>query len=783
MNPSGIDANEPLAHRSSELPLKYLERYALAALSVGVALGASLFLKRFHFRVPSALLLLFAVAISSWYGGQGPAVLAVILSTIGFYWYFVEPVRTLYIYRSDIPYFIIFTAFAALLSWFGTVRRRGEADLREQAALLNLTHDTVFMMDMEGAIKYWNRGAEERYGWTADQAVGKVVHDLLKTVFPAPLEEIKAEVTRTGRWEGELLHTKKDGSQLVAASRWSLERGKRGEPVAILETNNDITERKQAEETLRRLNRELRAISNCNQVLLRASDEQSLLEEICRIVCEDAGYRMAWVGYAERDEAKSVRPVAWAGTEEGYLAFANITWADTDRGRGPTGTALRSGKSCCVQDFAADPRLAPWRESLLQRGFRSGIALPLKDKDGNAFGCLTIHSAQPNAFTPEEIRLLEELAGDMAFGIVTLRSRAARKQAEQALRQSEGELRQLVDVIPQHVVVLDPDGEFCYVNRRDLEYTGLTLKDVHAADYPARIFHPNDWERLRYERQHAIAQGIPWEAEARLLGKDGQYRWFLIRLNPLRDEQGHIIRWYGTRTDIEGRKQAEAELRESQATLAHVTRLTTIGELTASIAHEINQPLSGVVSNGSACLRWLAGDRPNLEEARDAARRIVRDGKRAGDIIARVRALARKADAAAAKLDLNETIGEVLALVMDESKRNNVVIKTDFADDLSPVPGDRVQLQQVILNLAMNGIEAMSAVEERPRELVITTQDAEADQVRVTVRDSGSGLDPQSIERLFEPFYTTKREGVGMGLSISRTIIQNHGGAAVGGSK
>ena len=148
-------------------------------------------------------------------------------------------------------YFIIFAAFAALLSWFGTIRRRVEADLREQADLLNLTHDTVFVMDMDGVIKYWNRGAEERYGWTAEQAVGKVVHDLLKTVFPAPLDEIKAEVTRTGRWEGELLQTKKDGSHLVVASRWSLERDKQGEPVAILETNNDITERKRAEEALR----------------------------------------------------------------------------------------------------------------------------------------------------------------------------------------------------------------------------------------------------------------------------------------------------------------------------------------------------------------------------------------------------------------------------------------------------------------------------------------------------------------------------------------------------
>src|SRR5271157_1667258 len=179
-----------------------------------------------------------------------------------------------------------------------TERKRAEETLRERADLLNLTHDTVFVVDMKGVIKYWNRGAEEQYGW-----------------------------------KGELLHTKKDGTQVVVASRWALQRDEQGAPLAILETNNDITERKWAEDALRRLNRELRAISNCNQALLRATDEQSLLQEICRIVCEEAGYRMAWVAYAEHDEAKSVRPVACTGIEQGYLADLGITWADTERGR------------------------------------------------------------------------------------------------------------------------------------------------------------------------------------------------------------------------------------------------------------------------------------------------------------------------------------------------------------------------------------------------------------------------------------------------------------------
>ena len=203
--------------------------------------------------------------------------------------------------------------------------------------------------------------------------------------------------------------------------------------------------------------------------------------------------------------------------------------------------------------------------------------------------------------------------------------------------------------------------------------------------------------------------------------------------------------------------------------------MSMMGELAASIAHEVNQPLSGVVSNGSACLRWLAANVPNLDEAREAARRIVRDGKRAGEVIARIRALTKRASTPRERLDLNETIREVLVLVGDKAKREDVSIQTQFADDLSPVSGDRVQLQQVVLNLVMNAIEAMSTVGERPRELRITTRNVE-DQVQVTVEDSGPGLDPNTMAKIFEPFYTTKSTGMGMGLSISRSIIQSHGG-------
>jgi PAS domain S-box-containing protein len=914
MNSSGTDANESVTVRSSGLlPLNYLQRYGLAVVSIGFALGASLLFQHFGFRVPSALLLLFAMAVSSWYGGPGPALLAFILSTVSFYWYFVEPVRTIYIYRSEIPFFITFTTFAALLSWFGTVRRRGEANLCQ-------------------------------------------------------------------------------------------------------------------------LNRKLRAISDCNQTLLRATDEQSLLEKVCRIVCEEAGYRLAWVGYAEHDEAKSVRPVAWTGAEEGYLASAGITWADTGRGRGQTGIAIRSGKTCCIQDFATDPRLTPWREGLLHRGFRSGIALPLKDERGNTFGSLTIHSAEPNAFTPEEAHLLEELAGDLAFGIVTLRSRAARKQAEQALRQSEAylaeaqklshtgswaldvasdkyvyvseeclriygfnpqqglpsreavfrtihpedsdrvraifekSLREKMDASDELRIVL-PDGATKYLQvtrhpvlndagdvvqlvgtsmditdrkvaeeslRRSeaylaeaqrLSHTGSWALDVASWRYvywsqemfriygfdpqqglptreaAFRRLIPEDWNRVEASSQRSLREKVDTVDEYRIVLPDGTVKDLRMTRRPVLNDAGDVVQLIGTTVDITERKRAEEALRESEtrfrtfvdhagdalfvydleqrtivdvnrraceelgytreeligntplvfhqdscgaemesdqeraargetvfnthvhrrkdgtvfpvevqtsllsyggrrfllnvardvtdrvraeeqrdklrqleAELAHLDRVTMLGELTASIAHEVNQPLSGVVSNASACLRWMGGESPNMEEAREAVRRIVRDGKRAAEVVARVRALTKRTAASREKLDLNETIREVLAIVGDEAKKNKILIRTEFADDVFPVLGDRVQLQQVLLNLVMNAMEAMSNVGEDERELAITTRNVDPNQVQVTVQDSGTGLDPHTMPKIFDPFYTTKPHGMGMGLAICRSILQAHGG-------
>ena len=303
------------------------------------------------------------------------------------------------------------------------------------------------------------------------------------------------------------------------------------------------------------------------------------------------------------------------------------------------------------------------------------------------------------------------------------------------LQRESRKLRDVVETIPAIVFEAEPDGSGAFANRRWLEYTGSAQRQLGklAPEDPAwresTCIHPGDLDGYVTCWRRAIATGQPFELELRLRRADGEYRWFLARHVPFRDEQGTTLKWFGTVTDIEDRKRAEQErerLRQLEADLAHINRVSMMGELTASIAHEVNQPLSGVVSNGGACLRWLDGDVPDLEEAREAARRIVRDGKRAGEVIARIRALTRRKEVPREPLDLNESIREVLALVSDQLKKNDVMIRTHLADDVSPVLGDQVQLQQVVLNLIMNAIDAMSDVRERARELVITTRNLDA---------------------------------------------------------
>jgi len=356
-----------------------------------------------------------------------------------------------------------------------------------------------------------------------------------------------------------------------------------------------------------------------------------------------------------------------------------------------------------------------------------------------------------------------------------------RKRAEETLRRSEAYLTEAERLTHTGSYAGDSTTRPLYWSEELYRIFGFDPRQgLPTRDQPLERVHPEDLDKLLQAFSRVIDERVDSEVEFRLILPDGAVKWVHGIGHPVLNGNGEFLEIIGTTVDITERKRAEEErarLHRLETDLAHINRVSIMGELTASIAHEVNQPLSGVVSNASACLRWLAGDTPNIEEARETARRIVRDGKRAAEIIGRIRALTKRTATPRERLDLNEAIREILPLVGDEAKKKSVTIRTCFADDISPVLGDRVQLQQVVLNLVMNGIEAMNTITDRARELVITSRNTDSDQVEVAVEDSGTGLDPEASARIYDAFYTTKPAGMGMGLSICRSILQAHDGS------
>jgi PAS domain S-box-containing protein len=839
--------------------------------------------------------------------------------------------------------------------------------LREQARLLDLTHDSIFVRDMNDAITYWNRGAEVLYGWRREEAIGKVCHELMQTSFPRPLAAITEELLDAGRWEGELTHTRRDGTQVVVASRWSLQRDERGRPVEIMETNNDITARREAEQRIRKAERELRLTIDTIPTLAWNARPDGFKEYLNKrwldytgLALEDA-LGWGWQAAVHPDDRATVSDtwrailatgvpgevearlrrfdgeyrwflfraapyrddcgeiVGWYGTNtdiedrkraeerlrraeselrttldtipamvisawpDGTPDFINARWIE----EGFSEDDLRSGLSAVVHpDDLAD--IAKKRSRSLATGEPYQAEVRLRKADGKYRWYLT-----------QAVTLRDE-TGRVVKRYSTATDIEDRKRAEESLRRAERELRTTIDTIPALVLSAWPDGTMDFINARWAEQ-GFSEQDL-LSDWSALV-HPDDLPELTRKRQQSLATGDFYEAEARFRHTDGEYRWFLIRALSLRDETGQPAKRYATATDIEDRKQAEDALRRSeallaetqelshtgsvgydattgdvfwsaegarifgydpsakptlplllqrvhpddidlatwafdsamegridtaysewrllmpdgslkyvhsivrseadlsgkrealgavidvsaakaaeaalhkaQAELAHVTRVTALGELTASIAHEVNQPLAAIVTNGQACLRWLGRDVPDLDEARSAVRRIVADADRASEVIRRIRELARKTDSQQEWLNLDEVIDDVVLLVRREVLSHQVSLQLDLAPDLPPVRADRVQLQQVVINLLINAVQAMAPVTDRPRALLISARTHDADRVLVAVQDSGIGIDPEHERRLFDTFFTTKADGVGMGLSICRSIIEAHGG-------
>jgi PAS domain S-box-containing protein len=346
------------------------------------------------------------------------------------------------------------------------------------------------------------------------------------------------------------------------------------------------------------------------------------------------------------------------------------------------------------------------------------------------------------------------------------------------LRRQEKHLRDVVETIPAMAFSARPDGSTEFVNRPWLDYTGLSEKAHLGSGWKLTIHHDDLNENLNKWRG-SLATGAPFENEARHRDAHGEYRWFLVRAVPLRDEHGKILKWYGTLTDIEDRKRSEQErerFRRLHADLAHENRVSMMGELAASLSHELKQPITAAITDATTCLRWLTRDQPDVQEAREATMRTMKDGTRAAEIIDRLRSFYTKGASPERELvDVNELVREMLVLLRSEADLYSICMRTDLAAELPKVMADRVQLQQVLMNLMLNGIDAMKEV-DGARELAVKSQPAENEQLQVSVSDTGVGLPPQHEDQIFDAFFTTKTHGSGMGLRISRSIVESHGG-------
>jgi PAS domain S-box-containing protein len=336
------------------------------------------------------------------------------------------------------------------------------------------------------------------------------------------------------------------------------------------------------------------------------------------------------------------------------------------------------------------------------------------------------------------------------------------------LRNQERKLRDVVDTIPTFVWTALPDGSVDFANYHWEEFSGLSAEKTAGSGW-LEALHPEDRNRHAQKWGASVLSGQPFEIEVRFRRANGEYRWFLVRAVPMRETRGKITKWFGTTTDIEDRKRSEL----LRAELAHVNRVSTMGELLASISHELKQPITASALNASTALLWLQHDPPNVNAASELTGKIIKASKLAGEIIDRLRSLYKKTLPKREPLALNEVIGEMIGMLRAEAAQHGVSIRTDLADNLSTVSADRVQIQQVLMNLMLNGIEAMS---DTGGVLTVTSQSTEGGQIQSSVIDTGPGLPPADAIRIFEPFFTTKPQGSGMGLAISKSIVESHGG-------
>ncbi|MGZ3722038.1 MAG: ATP-binding protein [Bdellovibrionales bacterium] len=531
-----------------------------------------------------------------------------------------------------------------------------------------------------------------------------------------------------------------------------------------------------------RLNRALMMAVAANHALMQSTDELQLLQKVCNIAVGIGGYRMAWIGYVEHDEAKTIRPVTHAGSEAGYLESANLTWEDNERGRGPGGTAIRTGQFVVSQNIATDPTFLPWRADAIQRGFASGIALPLKS-EGRTVGELAIYSSAPDSFDSKEVDVLQELANDLGIGITLMRARHKRDLAEGKVTalgvaleaaivesiNNEILFRSIHENAPLGIVRFDSKMKLLSVNSAYasmLGYTEAELLTMNLLDFT----HPEDREvtldnAAKLEVEIPLLKGF----EKRYITKSGKVIWVRISGRVIKIEGYQEHNWLAIIEDITDVRELELKLDLERRKALQNAKLASLGEMSAGIAHEINNPITIILGS----LGLLERDRNEPEKFLKAIGAIRRAGEKIVHIMSGLTKFSRRSEhSIKAPKILAEIVEDVVGILGPTAKRLATAIDLDLQTKAQIVCNE-IEIEQVIQNLLANGIDAVKTASQKAVRVKLFENDR---QVILQISDTGPGIPAGLEEKIFEPFYTTKPigSGTGLGLSIVRGILTEH---------
>jgi len=682
---------------------------------------------------------------------------------------------------------------AAISSGFvdATVGANGTEPVRAQSMLTRAEFTRRLIDSVPMGVAVVDRGLRHLLANPAYQAIvgdsaSSVVGRTIGQVFPPVVADLLERSVRQVFDRGMVVECHDHEATLQGQTWWNVTEvplhDADGNVEAVIIMAQDVTERKLRQEELSKLNRTLRAMILSNQAILRADSEAEYARSICVSMTRDCGHAMAWVGYALNDEARTVQVIAHAGRENGYLRSVNVTWADTDRGRGPTGTAIRTGKVSIYNNMLTDPRFEPWRQEASRCGFASSIGIPLI-KDGTPFGAITIYSSQPSAFSGEEIVLLTELAGDLAYGICSLRLRQARARAEADLAISETRYRSLVESIPALIWVADAQGAITDNNRALYEYTGLTHDQLRGHDW-LKIIHPADAQRVEDLWDRSLRSGQDYSSEYRIRRAcDGAYRWHSVQATLRKDQQGKPLAWFGTCMDIEDRKLAERQLKAARisaekARFAAESASKAKDNFLAVLSHELRNPLNPVMVTVSILRHDPRFGDPETRELLDVIwRNVELEARLIDDMLDVTRIERGKIELHRRPIDLADVIRHAVEVCLPDIQARKLEFVIGVSDGPYLIDADAVRLQQVFWNLLKNAIKFTPV-----GGCVGVRCCRDGDFVVAEVTDSGDGIEPANLERIFNAFEQADRAitrqfgGLGLGLTISKALVELHGG-------